>query len=65
MKKNTTKNYTISNKRTGNIVNLDLNRNIYNAGYITNYSLSVLGFRCLEVDIKRINNFRKESAMII
>lgn len=57
-------NYTIEHKRTGKIPNLDLNRNINNAGYITLHSLSVDGLRCIEINSRYIKNFRKDLAKI-
>jgi len=56
--------YTISGKRTKKIPNIDLNRNVYNAGYITLYSLSVIGLKCMEVSIRNLKNFRKEMSKI-
>jgi len=56
--------YTITNKRIRNIPNIDLNRNVYNAGYITLHSLSITGLKCMEVPLKKVKNFRKEDAKI-
>jgi len=61
---NVDKKYTISYKRTNNIPNVDLNRNVYNAGYITLHSLAVTGLRCMEVNPRHIENFKKEMAKI-
>jgi hypothetical protein len=58
------KKYTIAHKRFRNIPNIDLNRNIYNAGHITLYSLAITGLRCLEVPIRKIKSFKKEDAKI-
>jgi hypothetical protein len=61
---NVDKKYTISHKRTKNIPNIDLNRNVYNAGYITLYSLSVMGLKCMEVNVNHLNNFKRDKAKI-
>jgi hypothetical protein len=55
---------TVKSKRTKNIPNLDLQRNIYNAGHIALGSLSTDGLKCVEVSIKKLMNFRKEDAKI-
>lgn len=62
---NVHKKYTIAHKRFKNITNIDLNRNIYNAGYITLHSLSIIGLRCMDVPIQKLKRFRKEDAKII
>lgn len=56
--------YTISHKRFRNIPNIDLNRNVYNAGYITLHSLAITGLKCMEVPLKKVKSFRKEDAKI-
>ena len=56
--------FTIKGKRTQNIPNLDLQRNVYNAGFIAVNSLSVDGLKCLEIEPKKIKWFRKEQAKI-
>lgn len=61
---NIDKKYTISYKRHEKTPNIDLNRNVYNAGHISLYSLAVTGLRCIEVNPRFINNFRKETAKI-
>jgi len=62
---NIQKKYTIAHKKFRNIPNIDLNRNVYNAGYITLHSLSIIGLKCMEVTLKKVKNFRKEEAKII
>jgi hypothetical protein len=57
--------YTIKARREKNIPNLDLQRNIYNAGYIAIHSLSVDGLKCMEIEPKKIRWFKKEQAKII
>ena len=56
--------FTISHKRSPHIPNIDLNRNIYNAGHISLYSLAVTGLKCMEVGPRQIRWFRKEDAKI-
>lgn len=57
--------YTIAHKRFRNIPNIDLNRNVYNAGYITLHSLAITGLKCIEVPLKKVKNFKKEDAKIL
>jgi hypothetical protein len=57
--------YTIAHKRFRNVPNIDLNRNVYNAGYITLHSLAITGLKCIEVPLKKVKNFRKEDAKIL
>ena len=45
-------------------MNLDLAPNKYRGGYITLGSLSVLGLRCMEISLRSVSRFRKESATI-
>jgi len=59
-----TNDYTIKAKRQGNIPNLDLQRNIYNAGFIALHSLSIDGLKCMEIEPKKIRWFKKEQAKI-
>lgn len=58
-------NYTIKGKRSKGIVNLDLGRNIYKSGYISLYSLSTYGLKCIEVNIRYLHNFMKNKATIL
>lgn len=58
------KDYTVSYKRTKSIPNLDLAPNKFRGGYITLYSLSTVGLKCIEVDPRRVMSFRKELAKI-
>jgi hypothetical protein len=57
--------FTIRERRIKNIPNLDLQRNVYNAGYISLHSLSVDGLRVVEVPYKRLKNFKKEMVKIL
>ena len=56
--------FTIKGKRTGKVPNLDLQRNVFNGGYIAINSLSVDGLRCIELPHNRLKNFKKEMAKI-
>ncbi len=56
--------YDIEHKRRKGVVNLDLAPNKYRGGYITLGSLSVLGLRCMEISLRSVSRFRKESATI-
>jgi hypothetical protein len=56
--------FTIKGRRIPNIPNLDLQRNVYNAGFIALNSLSVDGLKCIEIDPKKIKWFRKEQSKI-
>ena len=56
--------FTIKARREKNIPNLDLQRNIFNAGFIAVNSLSVDGLKCMEIEPKKIGWFRKEQAKI-
>jgi len=58
------KKYTITGRRTRGIPNLDLNRNVFNSGHISLYSLSIDGLRCMYVEPKRLRNFKKDMAKI-
>ena len=49
--------YTISEKKTKDIANIDLFPNKLYNGYITLNSLSTLGIKCVEVPIKRLYTF--------
>lgn len=64
IEKNIDKKYTISHRRAKNIPNIDLNRNVFNAGYITLHSLAVTGLKCIEVKNSRLRNFKKDFAKI-
>jgi hypothetical protein len=56
--------YTIKARREKNKPNLDLQRNILNAGHIALHSLSVDGLKCMEVEISKMKWFRKDFAKI-
>lgn len=56
--------YTIAGRRSKNIPNLDLQRNVYNVGHISLHSLAVTGLRCIEVSRRQIQMFRKDFAII-
>lgn len=56
--------YDIEYKRRKGVVNLDLAPNKYRGGYIALGSLSVLGLRCMEIPLKSVRRFRKESASV-
>lgn len=56
--------YDIEYKRRKGVVNLDLAPNKYRGGYITLGSLSVLGLRCMEIPLRSVSGFRKESATV-
>jgi hypothetical protein len=57
--------YTIKSRREKNIPNLDLQRNVYNAGFIAVNSLSVDGLKSIEIiEPKKIKWFRKEQSKI-
>lgn len=57
-------NYTVGAAKRGEKVNLDLSSNKYNGGFICLHSLSVIGLRCMEIDIKYLKLFEKKQAMI-
>ena len=50
--------YTISGKRTPNIVNLDLSINKYRGAYITLNSLSIIGLKCIDISPNAIKTFQ-------
>ena len=56
--------YSISKTRKSNLVNIDLFRNVKNAGYILENSLSVIGLKCMRIKIGNVKNFKKLDAMI-
>lgn len=56
--------YTMAQKRTKGIPNLDLAPNKFNGAYITLNSLSIWGLRCIEVDYKNLSSFRPSKALI-
>lgn len=58
------KRYTIAQKRRPGIPNLDLSINKINGVFISLYSLSIWGLKCMEVDRRNILRFRQESAKI-
>jgi len=59
------KEFTISHKRTKDIVNLDLwASNKYNGNFITLNSLSVWGLKCMRVEYNEIKNFEPMKATI-
>jgi len=65
LKSDLIKKYTVEHKRReSGIPNLDLASNKDKGGYITLYSLSVIGLKCMEVPIEKLRNFRKEDAII-
>ena len=57
--------FTVKARRVKNIPNLDLQRNVYNAGYIALYSLSTDGLRVMEITRNKLKNFKKEFAKIL
>jgi len=56
--------YTVRHQRIPNIPNLDLAPNKYRGVYIIEGALSVIGLECMNVDIKRLKQFRKEQGII-
>ncbi len=56
--------YTVSNKRGGKKPNIDLFRNVENGAFVALNSLSMWGLRCMKVDLKDFDNFRKDMAII-
>jgi hypothetical protein len=56
--------YPLSPKRIPGKINLDLSPNKINGGFITLHSLSVLGLKCMEVDIDKLKTFNKNLAKI-
>ena len=50
--------------KTNTIPNIDLAPNKYRGGYITLHSLSVLGLRCMEVNIENLLTFQRQEARI-
>lgn len=57
-------NYPISYKRLNNTPNIDLSSNKLRGGFITLYSLSILGLKCMQIDPKFIMKFEKIDARI-
>lgn len=57
-------NYTIGKTRNPEKPNLDLSSNKYRGGFITPYSLSTYGLRCIDVDISELMSFTKGMARI-
>jgi len=56
--------YDISYKRNSTIPNLDLSPNKFRGGFITQYSLSIIGLKCMEVPLRQIPSFDKQFAKI-
>jgi len=56
--------YTVSNKRTKGIVNLDLAPDKYRGNFIALNSLSILGLRCMKLFPTEVLGFQKERATI-
>jgi hypothetical protein len=63
-KSDLTKKYTVEYKRKAGIPNLDLGSNKLFGGYITLWSLSILGLRCMEIPVEKLKTFKKENALI-
>ena len=64
LEQNNPGNYTIKGKRTSGIVNLDLSPNKFRGAFITLNSLSIIGWRCVEVPYERIPSFSQSAAKI-
>ncbi len=58
------KGYTVEHKRSPGIPNLDLSSNKKKGGFITLYSLSTIGLKCMEVPFHRVVRFEKRMAII-
>jgi len=60
-----TKQYTISPKRTKGIPNIDLwaSNKVWGA-FITLYSLSIIGLKCINVEVNRVRSFKQEFSKI-
>ena len=58
------KDYDVLGKRKKGVVNLDLSSNKIKGSYITLGSLSVLGLKAMEIDLKNLKYFKKEKAKI-
>lgn len=56
--------YTVQYARSKGIPNFDLGPNKFRGPYITLYSLSAWGLRCIKVDYKKLMSFRRESVKI-
>lgn len=56
--------YLINANRSRRTPNLDLSSNKYRGGFIFPFSLSMVGLKCMEVDISRLDSFKKEHAKI-
>ncbi len=56
--------YTVEYKRKPGIVNLDLSINKFRGLYISEYSLSNIGLKCIEVPYRKILRFSKREAKI-
>lgn len=57
-------NYDVSSKRTEGKPNLDLYRNKFRGGFITLYSLSILGLKCMAIDPNKLSGFNLNMAKI-
>lgn len=58
------KDYDVLGKRKKGVVNLDLSPNKIKGSYITLGSLSILGLKAMEIDLKNLKYFKKEKAKI-
>jgi len=58
------KKYSINSTRSEEKINLDLSPNKFRGGFISLYSLSILGLKCVEVSRKQIASFNKSDAKI-
>lgn len=57
--------YTVEYKRTPGKANFDLAPNKFRGNFITLYSLSTTGLRCMEVKVNALKSFKREMAKII
>lgn len=56
--------YTIQKRRERGTPNIDLYRNVKGANFITLYSLSVWGLKCVDVPYNKLKSFRQNDAKI-
>jgi hypothetical protein len=56
--------YTVSGKRTPGVPNLDLHPNKIRGNYISLYSLSILGLRCMDIPYRDLLKFDPRMARI-
>ena len=56
--------YSVEYKRSPGQVNLDLAPNKFRGNFITLYSLSTLGLRCMEIKINKLDSFSQNMARI-